>query len=111
MTAPRFERAPAAGPGRFSRRLLVDGKVCGCPADSGAALAWTRRRSSSAAHVEPCSARPPAEFLIPAPGSMAFPPRAFVAALEARGSASKRWTAGPPPAQGLRGEDRNIARP
>ena len=120
MTAPGFERSrPASGPvvqGLSERGFIVDGAAY-------RALLMTPERvlgwdppalgELGAAHLEPLLAlQPPAEFLILGTGAgMAFPPRALVRELEARGigveamdsrAAARTWGL-------LRGEDRWIA--
>jgi len=92
--APRFERTPAA------RGPVVRGVADGCFAVAGErydALLLTPERAAGwdspvladleAAHVAPLLALDPApEFLILGTGpNMAFPPRAFVQEMEARG--------------------------
>ena len=120
MTAPRFEAGPEApGPrlqGFAGRGFVVDGKTYHC-------LLLTPERADSwdppplaelePRHVEPLLAlAPPPEFLLLGTGAAQdFPPRAFVAALEARGigveamdsrAAARTWGL-------LRGEGRWIA--
>jgi len=120
MTAPRFESVtPAAGPrvqGFSGRDFVVDGKALRAVLMTPeAVLAWQAPalEDLAAAHVEPLLAldRAP-EFLLLGTGvSMAFPPRAFTAALEDRGigveamdsrAAARTWGL-------LRGEGRWIA--
>jgi uncharacterized protein len=120
VTAPRFDRGPAApGPlvrGFSGRRFAVDGELH----DSllltpERAVAWDPPELAALepAHVEAALALDPSpEFLILGTGpATAFPPRAFVAALEARGigveamdsrAAARMWGL-------LRGEGRWIA--
>lgn len=117
--APRFERSPAA------RGPVVRGVADGCFAVDGEryqALLLTPERAAAweapaladleARHVAPLLALQPApEFLILGTGpAMAFPPRGFVAELEARGigieamdsrAAARTWGI-------LRGEERWI---
>jgi len=120
VTAPRFDRTPAApGPlvqGFSGRGFLVDG-------DAYRAVLLTPERAAAwdppalaalaPAHVEAALALEPApEFLILGTGAAtAFPPRAFVASLEGRGigveamdsrAAARTWGL-------LRGEGRWIA--
>ena len=120
MTAPRFERSPSgAGPrvqGFAGKTFLVDG-------ESYAAVLLTPERAAhwqapaladlAADDVAPLLALdPPLEFLILGTGAaQAFPPRAFIAALEAKGigveamdsrAAARTWGL-------LRGEGRWIA--
>ena len=120
MTAPKFESGPlAAGPlvrGFSGRGLLIDGDVYeGVLLTPQAAAAWDAPALAAleAAHVEAALAIDPApEFLILGTGAaMAFPPRAFIAALEERGigveamdsrAAARTWGL-------LRGEGRWIA--
>jgi uncharacterized protein len=120
MTAPRFERSDAAsGPlvqGFLGSRFMVDGKAYdGLFLTPDAAAHWEAPALGDldADQVAPLSAlRPPPEFLILGTGAtMAFPPRAFVAALEAEGigveamdsrAAARIWGL-------LRGEGRWIA--
>lgn len=120
MTAPRFDRAPSAGGplvrGFSAGGFLVDGEVHGglllTPETSAA---WIAPALAGLApdHVEDVLAIDPRpEFLILGTGAvMAFPPRAFVEALEARGigveamdsrAAARCWGL-------LRGEGRWIA--
>jgi uncharacterized protein len=120
MTAPRFESVkPPAGPrvqGFSGRDFVVDGKTwSSLLLTPEAALAWDPPALADLApgHVEPVLALDPApEFLLLGTGAaMAFPPRAFTAALEARGigvetmdsrAAARIWGL-------LRGEGRRIA--
>ena len=120
MTAPRFESVrPAAGPrvqGFSGRDFVVDGKThSSLLLTHEAALAWAPPALAdlTPGHVEPVLALDPApEFLLLGTGAvMAFPPRAFTAALEARGigveamdsrAAARTWGL-------LRGEGRWIA--
>ncbi len=120
MTAPRFEPSPkAAGPlirGFAGRGLLIDGVVYdGVLLTPERAEPWTAPALAELdpADVEPLlGLDPPSEFLILGTGPfMAFPPRAFVAGLEARGvgveamdsrAAARLWGL-------LRGEGRWIA--
>jgi uncharacterized protein len=120
MTAPRFERSDAAsGPlvqGFSGSRFMVDGKAYdGLFLTPDAAAPWEAPALGDLDpdQVAPLSAlRPPPEFLILGTGAtMAFPPRAFVAALEAEGigveamdsrAAARIWGL-------LRGEGRWIA--
>jgi len=120
MTAPRFDRTPAAsGPlvqGFSGLGFSVDG-------DAYRAVLLTPERAAAwdppalaelaPAHVEAALALEPSpEFLILGTGAAtAFPPRAFVASLEARGigveamdsrAAARTWGL-------LRGEGRWIA--
>jgi len=120
MTAPRFERAPSAsGPlvkGFAGRGFLIDGVV-----HEGVLLSPERAEPWSApalADLDPADVAPvlgldpPPEFLILGTGpALAFPPRAFVAGMEARGigveamdsrAAARIWGL-------LRGEGRWIA--
>jgi len=92
MTAPRFESGPlAAGPlvgGISGRGFQIDGKLYeGVLLTPQAAAAWDAPALAAleAAHVAPALAlEPRPEFLILGTGAaMAFPPRAFIAALEA----------------------------
>ena len=94
MTAPRFEAVPpASGPriqGFAGRGFVVDGQTHdGLLLTPEAAQGWTPPALAdlAAAHVEALLALdPPPEFLLLGTGaSMAFPPRAFSEALEARG--------------------------
>jgi len=119
MTAPRFEAAPpAAGPrvqGFSGRGFLVDGKVHdGLLLTPETAQGWSPPALAdlAVADVEPALALdPPPEFLLLGTGTaMAFPPRAFAEALEARGigvepmdsrAAARAWSL-------LRGEGRWI---
>ncbi|MBV9883288.1 MAG: Mth938-like domain-containing protein [Sphingomonadaceae bacterium] len=120
MTAPRFEPVPpAAGPrvqGFAGRDFLLDGRSY--PAlllTPEAAFPWQppALEALAAADVAPVLALdPPPEFLILGTGAaMAFPPRAFVAALEDQGigvepmdsrAAARTWGL-------LRGEGRWLA--
>ena len=120
MTAPGFERAPpAAGPlvrGLSAAGFVIDGEThAAALLTPERAAAWDAPALAAleAAHVEPALALDPApEFLLLGTGpAMAFPPRAFVAALEARGigveamdsrAAARTWGV-------LRGEGRWIA--
>ena len=121
MTAPRFDRTPAAdGPlvkGFAGRGFLIDdGVACeGVLLTPERAAPWTPPALAdlAPADVEPLlGLDPPPEFLILGTGpAMAFPPRAFVAALEALGigveamdsrAAARIWGL-------LRGEGRWIA--
>lgn len=120
MTAPRFDRAPPApGPlvrGFSGRSFLVDGEAFeGVLLTPERAAAWDSPALAGLApsHVEPVLAiDPQPEFLILGTGgTQAFPPRAFVAALEALGigveamdsrAAARTWGL-------LRGEGRWIA--
>jgi uncharacterized protein len=120
LTAPRFESVPpAAGPriqGFSGRGFVVDGRrFAGLLLTPEAALDWDPPALAALmpAHVEPVLALdPPPEFLLLGTGGvMAFPPRAFTAALEARGvgveamdsrAAARTWGL-------LRGEGRWIA--
>jgi uncharacterized protein len=93
MTAPRFEAAPpAAGPrvqGFTGRGFVVDGETYqGLLLTPDRAARWDKL---TLADLEPADVAPllaldpPPEFLILGTGAaQAFPPRAFVAALEAR---------------------------
>ena len=94
MTAPRFETVPpAAGPrvqGFAGRRFVVDGtRFDALLLTPEAALDWDPPLLAdlAAGHVEHVLALdPPPEFLLLGTGpAMAFPPRAFTAALQARG--------------------------
>ena len=118
--APAFERdRPAAGP--VVQRISADGFAI--EGKGYRAVLLTPERAESweppalaeleAKHVEPLlGLTPPPEFLILGTGpAMAFPPRAFVAELEARGigvevmdsrAAARTWGL-------LRGEERWIA--
>jgi uncharacterized protein len=120
MTAPRFEAAPpAAGPriqGFAGRRFLVGGQAHDALLlTPEAARDWSPPALAelAAADVEPIFALTPApEFLLLGTGpAMAFPPRAFTEALQARGigvepmdsrAAARTWGL-------LRGESRWIA--
>ena len=120
MTAPRFESVkPAAGPrvqGFSGRDFVVDGKVHdGLLLTPEAARAWDAPALAdlALAHVDSVLTLDPApEFLLLGTGAvMAFPPRAFTAALEERGigveamdsrAAARTWGL-------LRGEGRWIA--
>jgi uncharacterized protein len=120
MTAPRFERGPQArGPlvqGFTARGFRVDGVgYDGVLLTPEAAAAWAAPAldALSPEDVAPLLALDPApEFLILGTGpGHAFPPRAFVAALDARGigveamdsrAAARTWGL-------LRGEGRWIA--
>ena len=94
MTAPRFEAGPqAAGPrvqGFAGGRFLLDGEAFeSVLLTPERAARWEAPALGQldAAHVAALLALDPApEFLILGTGAaQAFPPRAFVAALEARG--------------------------
>ena len=94
MTAPRFEAVPpASGPriqGFSGRGFVVDGEAHdGLLLTPEAARAWSPPPLAelAPAHVETLLAlAPPPEFLLLGTGpAMAFPPRAFTEALEARG--------------------------
>ena len=120
MTAPKFEAtAPAAGPrvqGFSGRGFVVGADVHdGVLLTPEAAFDWKAPvlADLAAAHVEAILAlEPPPEFLLLGTGAaMAFPPRAFVTALEEKGigveamdsrAAARTWGL-------LRGEDRWIA--
>ena len=120
MTAPRFETVPpAAGPrvqGFSGRGFVVGSRVHdGVLLTPEAALDWSPPALAAleAAHVEAIFALDPTpEFLLLGTGAaMAFPPRAFTAALEERGigveamdsrAAARTWGL-------LRGEGRWIA--
>ena len=120
MTAPRFEAAPPpAGPrvqGFAGRAFLVDGESYdGLLLTPERAARWDAPALAdlAPADVEPLLVLDPApEFLILGTGAaQAFPSRAFIAALEAKGigieamdsrAAARAWTL-------LRGEDRWIA--
>ena len=120
MTAPRFERDPAApGPriqGFAGRGFRVDGETYGAVLlTPERAAAWDAPALAELTpdHVADLLALEPApEFLILGTGpAQAFPPRGFVAALEARGigveamdsrAAARAWGM-------LRGEGRWIA--
>ena len=120
MTAPGFDRAPAAaGPlvrGFTADSFLIDGAMFRAALlTPESAKAWDPPALAAldAADVSPLLAlvRPP-EFLILGTGPVtAFPPRAFVAAMEAQGigveamdsrAAARTWGL-------LRGEGRWIA--
>jgi uncharacterized protein len=119
MTAPRFDRdPPASGPlvqGFSGRGFSIDGVVYdGVLLTPRSVVAWAAPPIADLeeTHVDPLLALDPApEFLILGTGpNMAFPPRAFVAALEARGfgveamdsrAAARTWSL-------LRGEGRWI---
>ena len=120
MTAPRFEAAPpGAGPRvqGFSGRGFVVGSTVydGVLLTPEAAVDWSPPALAAleAGHVDAALALdPPPEFLLLGTGAaMAFPPRAFVAALEEKGigveamdsrAAARTWGL-------LRGEGRWIA--
>ncbi len=120
MTAPRFERTPdALGPvvRGFSGKLLRIGGESFAAAllTPERALAWSppALHALGAADVAPLLAlAPPPEFLLLGTGpTTAFPPRAFVTALETQGigveamdsrAAARAWGL-------LRGEGRWIA--
>ena len=120
MTAPRFEAAPpGAGPrvqGFSGRGFVVGANVHdGVLLTPEAALDWKAPALAdlAAAHVGAIVALdPPPEFLLLGTGAvMAFPPRAFVAALDEKGigveamdsrAAARTWGL-------LRGEGRWIA--
>lgn len=120
MTAPRFEAVPpAAGPrvqGFSGRGFVVESRLYdGLLLTPREALDWDAPALADleAGHVEAVLALDPApEFLLLGTGAlMAFPPRAFTAALEARGigveamdsrAAARTWSL-------LRGEGRWIA--
>ena len=94
MTAPGFERArPASGPvvqGRTEDGFVVDGTAYRAMLlTPERVLAWEPPALEELAvgHFEPLlELQPPAEFLILGTGAgMAFPPRALVRELEARG--------------------------
>jgi uncharacterized protein len=120
MTAPRFEASvPAAGPrvqGFSGRAFVVDGKAREAVLlTPETALDWSPPALAEfeAAHVDAIFALdPPPEFLLLGTGAaMAFPPRAFIAALEEKGvgveamdsrAAARCWGL-------LRGEGRWIA--
>jgi uncharacterized protein len=94
MTAPRFERdRPAPGPlvqGFSGRGFSIGGRVYDgvlLTPDSVSAWAAPALADLDASDIELLlGLDPAAEFLILGTGAtMAFPPRAFVAALEARG--------------------------
>jgi uncharacterized protein len=119
LTAPRFEPAPpAAGPrvqGFAGRGFLVDGRpYAALLLTPEAAFPWQPPALAALAltDVAPLLAlAPPPEFLLLGTGpAMAFPPRAFVDALEERGigveamdsrAAARTWGL-------LRGEGRRI---
>jgi uncharacterized protein len=118
MTAPRFEPSPEApGPlirGFAGKGFRVDGKIYeGLLLTPEHAAPWDPPALAhlTPAHVEAALAIEP-EFLILGTGAaQAFPPRAFVAALETRGigveamdsrAAARAWGM-------LRGEGRWIA--
>ena len=92
MTAPRFDRAPAAAglsiQGFAGRGFRVDGETYeGLLLTPESAAHWAAPALADlvVAHIEPALACAP-EFLILGTGrAMVFPPRALVAALEARG--------------------------
>jgi uncharacterized protein len=91
MTAPRFEPTPAAsGPllrGFSERGFLIDGEVYEAALlTPERASAWDAPALASldTAHVEAALAGHPEFLLLGTGAAMAFPPRAFVAALEAR---------------------------
>ncbi len=120
MTAPRFDpAAPAGGPlvrGFSGRGFVIDGEVYGgvlLTPEKVAAWDAPALDALHPAHVEAALALDPKpEFLILGTGgTQVFPPRAFVAALEARGigveamdsrAAARIWGL-------LRGEGRWIA--
>jgi uncharacterized protein len=120
MTAPRFEPAPPpAGPrvqGFTGRGFRIGGQAYeGVLLTPDRALAWRAPALAALAMADVAPALaidPPPEFLLFGAGPvMAFPPRAFVAALEARGigveamdsrAAARTWGL-------LRGEGRWIA--
>jgi uncharacterized protein len=120
MTAPRFEPSPPApGPriqGFSGRRFVVDGKAYDAlllTPESASSWSPPALAELEAAHLEPLLALdPPPEFLLLGTGAaMAFPPRAFIAALEEKGigveamdsrAAARTWGL-------LRGEGRWIA--
>jgi uncharacterized protein len=118
MTAPAFERTPAAaGPlvqGFAGRGFRIDGVLYeGVLLTPERALAWDAPALAdlAAAAVEPALAADPEFLLLGTGAAQAFPPRAFVAALEARGigveamdsrAAARAWGL-------LRGEGRWIA--
>ena len=120
MTAPRFERGPAvSGPlvqGFAGRGFRINGETFqGALLTPQGVRAWDPPdlAALTSDHVAPVLALAPApEFLILGTGAVqAFPPRAFVAALEDRGigveamdsrAAARAWAM-------LRGEGRWIA--
>ena len=118
MTAPRFEQAPAAsGPrvqGFAGRGFRVEDQVYqGLLLTPEAAESWDAPALAALepAHVEAALAVEPEFLLLGTGATQAFPPRAFVAALEARGigveamdsrAAARLWGL-------LRGEGRWIA--
>jgi len=120
MTAPRFERSPgASGPlvqGFAGRGFRVDGILHeGVLLTPESAAGWAAPALAALVpdHVAPLlTLAPPPEFLILGTGpAQGFPPRAFIAALEARGigveamdsrAAARAWSL-------LRGEGRWIA--
>jgi uncharacterized protein len=120
MTAPGFERiTPASGPfvqGFAGRGFVVDGVTYeGVLLTPEAAAAWIPPDLGELAPEDVAAATaldPPPEFLILGTGAVTlFPPRAFVAALEAKGigvetmdsrAAARTWGL-------LRGEGRWIA--
>jgi len=92
MTAPRFEATPpAAGPrvqGFAGRGFSVDGKVYeGVLLTPAGASAWDAPAVAALepAHVESALAADPEFLLLGTGAAQAFPPRAFIAALDARG--------------------------
>ena len=94
MTAPRFEQAPAArGPlvrGFAGTRFRIDGEThTAVLLTPERALPWSPPAldALTAADIESLLALdPPPEFLILGTGlATAFPPRAFLATLEAKG--------------------------
>jgi uncharacterized protein len=94
MTAPRFESVPpAAGlrvQGFAGRAFVVDGKACKAVLlTPEAAIDWAppALEDLEIGDVEPALAldRAPEFLLLGTGAAMAFPPRAFTAALEARG--------------------------
>jgi len=119
MTAPRFEPGPKAGGplvrGFSGRGFLVDGVVHeGALLTPDNAKPWHAPALADLAEADVESLlglEPPPEFLLLGTGAaMAFAPRAFVAALEARGigveamdsrAAARTWGL-------LRGEGRRI---
>ena len=120
MTAPRFESGPeASGPriqGFAGRDFLVDGETYdGLLLTPEKAARWAAPALAELdlAHIAPLLALAPApEFLLLGTGiAQVFPPRAFVAALDAKGigveamdsrAAARIWGL-------LRGEGRWIA--